>query len=393
MTLSITCPVCDASFTPANDLRGKRAFCPSCGSSFLVAGAGVAKRNEVNRPAPACAVPERRFLPLWLLPLLLLLLLAAGALSPRLFTRGRHGPEPVARYDQPPAPAPNPQPPVNDPPWNPKEKRGPAAERAPPRELDSPRPQTFRVWRTAYFPTKAFQAFALAFSPDGTRLAAGGLFYTGQPNNQVQVRLWDVAGQKNPRTLEVRTPIGKDGLPVGLGFSPDGKTLFSCETRGSAGEVTLWDAATGESTNTFESPFQLHSFAVSRDGKTAVTNGTELWDVRTGKSTTLPARGVSLPASTAFSPDGASLASVRWDGKMNAILLWNLPDGKKTAALATTAEVVQGLAFSSDGKTLLAAGSAVTGKARTIEAWDVASGKKTSTFALGDGRPRGPSER
>jgi hypothetical protein len=57
MTLSITCPVCDAAFTPANDLRGKKAFCPRCGWALVVTSAGVAKVNEANRPAPAGAPP------------------------------------------------------------------------------------------------------------------------------------------------------------------------------------------------------------------------------------------------------------------------------------------------------------------------------------------------
>src|ERR1700679_1137723 len=37
--LSLSCPACAASFSPADDLRGKPAFCPRCGQALMVSSA------------------------------------------------------------------------------------------------------------------------------------------------------------------------------------------------------------------------------------------------------------------------------------------------------------------------------------------------------------------
>src|SRR5262245_13129220 len=50
----------------------------------------------------------------------------------------------------------------------------------------------------------------LAFSPDGGTLATG---------HQTSIRLWDV------RTGELTRTIDTTGIPNGLAFSPDGKTI------------------------------------------------------------------------------------------------------------------------------------------------------------------------
>jgi hypothetical protein len=118
MATPITCPSCAASFTPADDLRGKKAFCPKCGQGLVVTSAGAAKVNETSRPVPARTPPARGFNALWLLlPLLLLLVLVPGGLALYRFTRG-HTDEPqqvVKNDDQPPPPAPNHPNPSDDP--------------------------------------------------------------------------------------------------------------------------------------------------------------------------------------------------------------------------------------------------------------------------------------
>src|SRR5204863_124610 len=82
---------------------------------------------------------------------------------------------------------------------------------------------------------------ALAFSPDGKRLASGG--------QDGMVMLWDVASGK-----ELHVCRGHRFPVRDLAFSPDGRTLASGEagdTRDNGGdreegEVRLWDAATGQ---------------------------------------------------------------------------------------------------------------------------------------------------
>jgi len=67
--------------------------------------------------------------------------------------------------------------------------------------------------------------YALAFSPDGTRLASGSLDHT--------IRIWDVATGEGRATL-----TGHAGRVMAVTFSPDGKSLAS----GSWDEtIRLWE--------------------------------------------------------------------------------------------------------------------------------------------------------
>ena len=67
--------------------------------------------------------------------------------------------------------------------------------------------------------------FALAFHPDGSRLASAGADRT--------VRLWDVNGGR-----EVLTLRGHHDRVLGVAFSPDGTCLASASADG---DVRIWE--------------------------------------------------------------------------------------------------------------------------------------------------------
>jgi WD40 repeat protein len=73
---------------------------------------------------------------------------------------------------------------------------------------------------------------ALAYSPDGMRLATAG--------TDRRIRIWDAATGQPMHTLE-----GHQGAVMSLAYSPDGRYLASGSIMSPGGEVRLWDARTG----------------------------------------------------------------------------------------------------------------------------------------------------
>ncbi len=108
----------------------------------------------------------------------------------------------------------------------------------------------------------------VSFSPDG-RLLAGSVGNSLEPDNPGGVRFWD------GDTFRDLGYLGGHSAPVtGLAFSPDGRRLASASwdmNRGSAGELKLWDLATGTELLTLGG-HQVVAF--SADGRFLASPGT-----------------------------------------------------------------------------------------------------------------------
>ena len=200
---------------------------------------------------------------------------------------------------------------------------------------------------------------ALAYSPDGTTLAAS---YSGGA-----IRLWDIASH---RVISATTWSGS--APVTLAFTSGGKVL---DVAG-PGTVGSWNLTSQAriSGRPLAGLADGSAVAFSPDGKLAVTGGTDgnvrVWNTATGQELGTPMSSDDKPvASVAFSPSGALIAAASTDGNVQ---LWNAASQQVAgSALVPAGPQVQALVFSPDGR-FLATGA----QDGTVRLWDTTTGEQ-----------------
>ncbi|SBW22496.1 WD40 repeat-containing protein [Candidatus Protofrankia californiensis] len=237
---------------------------------------------------------------------------------------------------------------------------------------------TVQLWdvissrRTAMLTGHTGAVWSVVFSPDGTTLATGGDDHT--------IRLWEAATGQQTAQLTRHT----DHVHA-VAFSPDGTTLA---TGSDDGTVQLWDVISSRRTAMLTGHTgAVRSVAFSPDGTTLATGGTDrtlrLWDPTGGQETgRLTGRGDPVWA-VAFSPDGTTLATSQNTGHDTnsdhpTVRLWELATGRQTGRLTGNVDVTTAagaVAFSPDGATL------ATVHADALLRWDVTTGRRTSHLA------------
>ena len=208
---------------------------------------------------------------------------------------------------------------------------------------------------------------ALAFSPDGSLIAAAG----GLPGRAGEVKLWSTADGKPVRTID-----GHADNILDVAFSPDGAQLATCSYDKLA---IIWNVATGEKLQTLKNHVDaVYSLAYSPDGAKLVTGAgdrtVKIWDTTSGKLITTLSESLDIIYSVAFSPTGDKIAGAGGD---KYIRIWSSDQGggelkqnRASAGQLLKASfahdgAVIGIAFSPDGKTLYS-----TSEDRRIKAWD-----------------------
>jgi len=179
---------------------------------------------------------------------------------------------------------------------------------------------------------------ALCFSPDGRKVAVA---------SRQMAAIW---GRGNPAKLE-----GTDSHEFyALAFSPDGKLLAA---GGSGGTVGLWNPHTGKRLRVFNGhSAEITAMAYSPVGNVFASASQDktvrLWQPRTGKCLRLFDGHDDEVTSVSFSPDGKILASGSKDG---SVRLWAVRNRKLLRTFSGNSGAVWSIAFSPDGR-LLAAG-------------------------------------
>jgi WD40 repeat protein len=224
--------------------------------------------------------------------------------------------------------------------------------------------------------------FGVAISPDGTLLATAGY------DNTAKIWDLKLPPEKAAAELNITLNGHAPGQPVGdlypglttAAFSPDGMRLA---TGGVDGMAKIWDVKTGQELLSIQAHPErrgITRLAFSADGRLLATasDGPEplakIWDVASGAEISSFSGHIQAERiwGAAFSPDGERVATGSWGGGLK---IWHAKTGQELLDLVGHTSTVTGLDFSPDGKHL--ATSSTDGTARV---WDLSSGERLHEY-------------
>jgi WD40 repeat protein len=227
-------------------------------------------------------------------------------------------------------------------------------------------PAAGRAWAT-FRTGRAAQA--LAFSPDGTLLAAGHPDLGG-------ISVWALAMERH----EVSLWLSRPSELAALAFLPDGTGLVAGSRNqelGGSGLLQLFCLSRREAVAYRPWWGGVECLAFSPDGRALAVAGHKHWTVELVnpdedlERRQPPWKFQAAVRCLAFAPDGATLAVAAG----RAVELWDVAAGTRRTALKGHRSEVRGVALSPDGRLLLSGG-----RDRTVRLWDLSAGLERACF-------------
>jgi WD40 repeat protein len=203
----------------------------------------------------------------------------------------------------------------------------------------------------------------ISYSPDGSRLVTG--------SDDGTAIIWDA---QDGQRLFVMPDLDTAAGSLGVAFSPDGTRLA---TDDAVGRLRIWDLRSRQVVRTIRSSHPLCGIAWSPDGTRVGTGDCggfyagatgRVWDVRTGRLLLATKQQTGAILTLQFSPDGRHLATPSLNGTAQ---VWDASTGSLEATLSGHTGQVAALAYSPDGKLI-----ATSGTDGTARVWDVLSGRQ-----------------
>ena len=175
------------------------------------------------------------------------------------------------------------------------------------------------------------RTFTIAFAPDGQKLAVA----SGAPGEYGELRLFE------PKTGALLSQLlSSTDAVLGVDFSPSGELLA---TAGADHSLSIFETASG---------LRRHRLPVHSDAVTAVAfspdgtkvasvgldRGAKVFDVTTGKLAGIYREHQAPLYAVAFTPDGTQILSA---GRDKAVHQWTIADGKKARELGGQGDVLR----------------------------------------------------